>query len=270
MVLSRLGKVFMNKKDSIAVFDSGIGGLSVLRRLREVMPAENYLYYGDSANAPYGQKSREEIESLCENVTEKLIREGIKCVVIACNTATSAAIGYLSEKHPDLRFIGIEPAVAWAAEELENPSVLTLATNYTIHGERYQNSVKSLSGKGTFTGKGAPGLVTFVESGVTDTSVTEECRTYIRSLFDGIPSGPDAIVLGCTHFPFLSDTIRKEAALYFGKEPAMFDAAVITARKTREYLLSNDAQSDRNEAGTVRLMNSDPAKIGLMKELYES
>lgn len=270
MVLCRLGKVFMNKKDSIAVFDSGIGGLSVLRRLREVMPSENYLYYGDSANAPYGQKSREEIEALCAKVTEKLIREGIKCIVIACNTATSAAIGYLSEKYKDLRFIGIEPAVAWAAEELGNPSVLTLATNYTINGERYQNSVKSLSGKGTFIGKGAPGLVTFVESGVTDTSVTEECREYIRSLFEGIPSGPDAIVLGCTHFPFLSDTIREEAAFYFGKEPAMFDAAVITAGRTREYLLENDALNEQKERGTVRLMNSDPEKIGLMKELYES
>ena len=260
----------MNKKDYIAVFDSGIGGLSVLRRLREVMPNENYLYYGDSLNAPYGQKSREEIEALCSEVTEKLIREGIKCVVIACNTATSAAIGYLSENYPDLQFIGIEPAVGWAAEELENPSVLTLATNYTIHGEMYQNSVKSLSGKGTFTGKGAPGLVTFVESGVTDTSVTEECRTYIRSLFDGIPSEPDAIVLGCTHFPFLSDTIREEASLYFGKAPAMFDAAVITARKTREYLFSIDALNEQKDAGKVLLLNSDPAKIGLMKELYES
>ena len=261
----------MKKEDAIAVFDSGLGGISVLRKLREVLPHENFLYYGDSANAPYGQRTKENIQELCSHVVEKLMEKGIKCVVIACNTATSAAIEFLSEKYPEVRFIGIEPAVKWAAEELKNPVVLTFATNFTIHGERYVKSVEALSGKGTFYGIGAAPFVTYVESGVTDACMVPECVEYIdRVVGETVQEPVDAIVLGCTHFPFLKETIKREVDKVTGGSARLFDAACITAEKTKEYLTGIGCLNDQEAEGTVILENSDPGKYDRMKMLFEA
>jgi len=262
----------MEKKDYIAVFDSGLGGLSVLRQLNHLMPNENYYYFGDSANAPYGERSTENIRSLCEEALEKIREHGIKCFVIACNTATSAAIDYLSEKYPDIHFIGIEPAVKWAAETLDHPVVLTFATNFTINGDRYRNSVKALEGKGAFYGIGAPGFVEFVERGITDSTMMEECINYIDFLTmeKCIPNRVDAVVLGCTHFPFIGQTIKQEVDKITGGDAQLFDAAVLTAQQVFRYLSENDGLNDGTDPGEVVLDNSAPSKISLMQKLYES
>lgn len=260
----------MKKEDAVAVFDSGLGGISVLRVLREVLPNEDFIYYGDSANAPYGQRTAENIQKLCAEVVRKLMQNGIKCVVIACNTATSAALETLREEFPDMKFIGTEPAVSWAAAELPDPTVLTFATNFTIHGERYQNSVKALSGKGTFYGIGAPELVTFVESGVTDRHMTAECVAYIDRLLSGIKEPVDAVVLGCTHFPFMKETIRQEADRMTGGHAVLFDGAYLTAKETREWLSKEGLLRERIEKGSVTLLNSDPSKAEMMKMLFEA
>lgn len=259
----------MKKTDPIAVFDSGLGGISVLRELKRILPNENYLYFGDSANAPYGERTRENIRELSKNVAEHLMEAGCKCIVIACNTATLASCEYLEETFPKMKFIGIRPAVAWAAETLDHPFTVTFATNFTIGSEGYKNSVKELEGRGTFLGIGAPQFVTLVESGVSDNHMTDECIAYIDSL---IPEGiapVDAVVLGCTHFPFLGKTIQKRVQEKTGGSAEIFDAAVLTARRTKEYLDAGNLLNDQTKEGTITFENSDPSKYEMMKKLYE-
>lgn len=261
----------MNKYDSIGVFDSGVGGISVLRELRRKMPNENFIYFGDSANAPYGERTLTHICELSDKVSEFLISKNVKCIIIACNTATSAALEYLTEKHPDTKFIGIEPAVKWACDSLDNPHVLTFATNFTIHkGPKYKKSVEECKGRGTFTGIGAPLFVKYVESGVFDKNMTTECREYIDSLLTEVDRPVDALVLGCTHFPFIKNTLKEETDRMTKGNAKLFDAAVLVAENTYDYLKSRDALNDSEKEGEVVLMNSDETQLPLMRMLYES
>ena len=124
------------KEDYIGVIDSGVGGISVLRHLRRVMPNEKFLYYGDSANAPYGIKSREEVEALSFAVVEKLLGRGLKALVVACNTATSAAIGDLRARYPDLIIVGIEPALKLAADRYPGGGIGVMATPMTLRPQK--------------------------------------------------------------------------------------------------------------------------------------
>ena len=261
----------MSENKKIAVFDSGLGGISVLRELKIKLPGEDYLYFGDSANAPYGVRTAENIQELCDDVIRKIRqKEGdIKCVVIACNTATSAAIEHLKNTFPDIHFIGIEPAIGWAANELDHPNVLTFATDFTVNGKMFRDNVKRLSDKANFISKGAPEFVKFVESGVTDAVDSEKCRKYIDSLCEDIDDKVDAIVLGCTHFPFIKEMIREEVSKKLECEPKVFDAAVLVAENVKKWLEETN-QLDKKEQGTVEMMNSDPSKIDFMWKLYES
>ena len=261
----------MNKDNCIGVFDSGVGGISVLRELKMKMPNENFIYYGDSANAPYGERTLSNICELSEAVAGKLIENNVKCIIIACNTATSAALEYLTEKYPEMKFIGIEPAVKWACESLHNPYVLTFATNFTIHkGPKYKASIKECEGKGTFMGIGAPLFVKYVESGISDKNMTSECREYIDSLLYEVDKPVDALVLGCTHFPFIKETLKEETDRITGGNARLFDAAVLVADNTYRYLSENDLLNDNVNGGDVILLNSDESQLPLMKMLYES
>ena len=130
---------------SIAVFDSGFGGLTVLKELQKLMPGEQYIYYGDSANAPYGEKSPEELLELTTAVCKKILAEDeIKCFVIACNTTTSEAFGPLTAKFPDRQFVGIEPALRWAVEENPGKHILVLGTTATVNGKRLKSRYEEL------------------------------------------------------------------------------------------------------------------------------
>ena len=154
----------MNRKeDYIAVFDSGVGGISVLRHLRKWMPNERYLYFGDSANAPYGSRPTEEIRRLAETVAEYLLTRGIKALVVACNTATSAAIGALREKYPELIVIGIEPALKPAVDAFPGGTIGVLATPVTLREEKFRRLVESYSGHCRVIDLPAPGLSQLVE-----------------------------------------------------------------------------------------------------------
>ena len=262
----------MKTTDKIAVFDSGLGGISVLKELKKTLPHEDFIYFGDSANAPYGQRTKENIQELCSEVIKKITREegNVKCVVIACNTATSAALKYLVDEFPDIHFIGIEPAVEWAVNELENPVVFTLATNFTINGELFRNNVKRLSGRGTFISKGAPNFVEYVESGISDSHMTDEVRKYIDSLCADIKVPVDAVVLGCTHFPFIKNTIKEEVDKCTGGNARLFDAAVLVAAKTKKYLEDIKCLNESSGEGSVKMLNSDMTKSDFMHKLYES
>lgn len=151
---------------SIAVFDSGVGGISVLKSLVEVMPNEDFIYYGDSANAPYGTKTLEQVRALtCEHAKELILNQHAKGLVVACNTATSAAVRILREQYPDVPIVGIEPAVKPAMLFMENPRVLVMATPMTIREEKLKKLMDRYRHLGEIIPLPCPGLMNFVERG---------------------------------------------------------------------------------------------------------
>ena len=253
----------MNRKtDPIGVFDSGMGGVSVLRKLRKVMPGENFIYFGDSINAPYGTKSKEEIKELTEKAFDYLREKGCKAVVIACNTATSAAAKHLREKHPDYPIIGLEPALKPAALSMEYPRVLAMATPLTLKEEKFNNLMAKFEDKAEFIKLPAPKLVEYIESGELD---SEEEIAYLEEILAPYTDGKvDAVVLGCTHFPFARKTIQR----ILGEDVLVFDGGSGAARQCRRVLEAKSLLSDKEEGGTVTFENSIESKIEMAEKLF--
>ena len=242
------------KSDYIAVFDSGIGGISVLRELVRQMPNERYLYYGDSANAPYGTKTKEEVRQLTLDAAEMLYLRGIKALVVACNTATSAAI-------TDLLIIGIEPALKLAADKFPGGRLGVMATPMTLREEKFSALVERFQDSCQIYKLPAPGLVELIEAGKADSPEAEE---LIRNLFANYPK-LDALVLGCTHYPFAATAIGR----VLGENTALLDGGDGTARETKRRLEA--ACLLRSGEGSVTIENSsnDPRLIALSMELLE-
>ena len=253
----------MNRKeDYIAVFDSGVGGISVLRHLLEWMPDERYLYFGDSANAPYGSRSTEEVRLLAENVAAYLLSRGIKALVVACNTATSAAIGALREKYPELIVIGIEPALKPAADAFPGGTVGVLATPVTLREEKFRRLVESYSGHCRVIDLPAPGLSQLVEHGKAESA---EAEALLRPILEPWAGKMDALVLGCTHYPFAAETIRR----IMGDDIVLLDGGDGTARETRRRLAEAGLLYDG--PGQLCWENSanDPEILKLCEKLLE-
>lgn len=253
----------MNRKeDYIAVFDSGVGGISVLRHLRKWMPNERYLYFGDSANAPYGSRPTEEIRRLAETVAEYLLTRGIKALVVACNTATSAAIGALREKYPELIVIGIEPALKPAVDAFPRGTIGVLATPVTLREEKFRRLVESYSGHCRVIDLPAPGLSQLVEHGLGD---SEEAEALLRPILAPWAGEMDALVLGCTHYPFAAATIRR----IMGEDILLLDGGDGTARETRRRLAQAGLLYDG--PGQLHWENSagDPEILKLCEILLE-
>lgn len=236
-------------EDYIAVFDSGVGGISVLRQLRKVLPQERYLYFGDSANAPYGTRPREEVEALTLAAAEKLVARGIKAFVIACNTATSAAFEALKARYPSLIVVGIEPALALAAEKYPGGHVGALATPGTLKGQRFLDSKARFEPVLQVTPLPAPGLMELVEAEKAD---TPEADALLHRLLDPYVGKLDALLLGCTHYPFAVNAIGR----VLGPDVELLDGAVLTAEETRRALAS--AGLLREGSGEVIVENSLP------------
>ncbi len=230
----------MISKDSpIGIFDSGVGGISVLRVLKHDMPNENYIFYGDSINAPYGDKTDERIREMSDSSIRFLFEHGAKAIVIACNTATSAAATYLREKYPEAIIVAMEPAVkpAVSHSDSDHPKVLVLATKSTIHGERLHHLIGRFSENAEIYPVAAPGIVPLVEAGKENST---EILSYLKELlnpFRKVSDGGeghivDSVVLGCTHFPFVMNKIR-EALSY---DVTFYDGAYGTSRETKRRL----------------------------------
>ena len=254
----------------IGVFDSGAGGISVLRALQRELPAENFVFYGDNLHAPYGEKDEESIRRLCEADIHFLFRQQVKAVVIACNTATSAAANYLRQKYPHTIIVGMEPAVKPAVDTagLPCPRVLVMATESTLAGDRLKNLIRLHEDHGEIHRLAAPGIVRLVEAGQENgeamTAYLQELLAPYRQLHI------DSLVLGCTHFPFVKRQI--EAAL--GYSVHFYDGTEGTARETRHRLAqAGFLHTEDNvgaSAGRVRLFSSDPRPeaLALLQRLY--
>ena len=247
------------KEQYIAVFDSGVGGISVLRRLLEVLPNEKYLYFGDSINAPYGVRPEEEVRDLTLAAMERMMERGIEAFVIACNTATSAAQAALQEKHPEIPVIGIEPAIAEGVRLFPKGHVGALATPGTLKGKRFLENKARLEGDCRITAIPAPGLMELVEAEKGD---SPEADALLKPLLEPYQD-LNALALGCTHYPFAEKSIRR----VLGDGVTLLDGAVITARQTKQILEERGWLHDGE--GEVVIENSMPGDrmITLSKKL---
>ncbi|MGN1418138.1 MAG: glutamate racemase [Acutalibacteraceae bacterium] len=252
----------ISKNSPIAVFDSGIGGVSVLRELYKIMPNENYLYFGDSKNAPYGTKSTEEICKLIAENVEMLIAKGSKAVVLACNTATSAAAEVLRKKHSEIPIIGLEPALKPAALSSAYPTVVVMATPLTLREKKFARLMMRFEKEAKIIKLPAPGIVELVEQGKMGTTAMTD---YLESLFSGLDKSKiDCVVLGCTHFPFAKDDIIKVV----GSHVQIFDGANGAARQTERLLEESGMLCEKTQKGQVVFENSDERHIELSKKLF--
>ena len=260
-ILKQSGEDMNRKEDYIAVFDSGVGGISVLRHLVKLMPGERLLYYGDSANAPYGTRTREEVRKLSFRVVQKLLPRGIKALVVACNTATSAAICDLREAYPELIVIGIEPAIKLAADRFPEGTIGVLATPRTLREEKLSGLLSQYEdSRCRFHKIPAPDLVELVEAGKGNSPESEQMLSSLLAPYKG---KLDALVLGCTHYPFASDALKK----VLGPQVALLDGGEGTARETRRRL--QEAGLLQNGQGSVEIENSsqNPELITLSRQL---
>ena len=232
----------------IGVFDSGVGGISVLRELMALMPNEDYIYLGDSANAPYGTKTLEQVIKLVQEDAAYLYKKGIKALVVACNTATSAAIQTLREIYQDIPVIGIEPALKPAVLSKEYPTVLVMATPMTIKEEKFHKLMQRFETKAKIIPLPCPGLMEFVERGELEGEALEQ---YLKTLFSPYQK-VDAVVLGCTHYPFVKNTIQK----VLGEDAMLFDGGAGTARETKRRLEQRGLLNPTSEKGKVIFENS--------------
>ena len=235
------------KQDYIAVLDSGLGGLSVLRHLRRLIPGERFLYYGDSAHAPYGTRTRQEVEDLTLRVVEDLMPRGLKALVVACNTATSAAIETLRKKYPDMIVVGIEPALKLAADRYPGGGIGVMATPVTLGEEKFSRLLSRYEHSCRVYQIPAPQLVPLIERGQVDTPLMD--RT-LHQLLDPYQGKLDALVLGCTHFPFASHAMER----LLGPKVAVLDGGKGTASQTRHRL--EEADLLENGPGELILENS--------------
>lgn len=245
----------------IGFFDSGLGGLSVLREAVRIMPQEDYIYFGDSANAPYGTKTVEEIRRLAFTNAESLYRQGIKALVVACNTATSAAISILREVYTDIPVIGIEPALKPAVAIGFHPRVIVMATPLTVSGSKMHELLGRYAGGADVVPLACPGLMEFVENG--DLS-GPEVRSYLEKLLlPHLEKHADAIVLGCTHYPFLRKTIQEIA----GDDIRILDGGEGTARQLHRRLKERDLLQAPGRNGHIEYKESLPQKLSLCERL---
>ena len=249
-----------NREAYIAVFDSGVGGISVLRHLRRELPSERFLYFGDSANAPYGTRPTEEIRELTLKAAEKLVRRRIKALVIACNTATSAAINDLRAMYPELIVIGIEPALKIACDRYPDGNVGVMATPATLREAKFAALLQRCGDICTVCKLPAPGLVELVEAGKAD---SPETYALLENILLPYAGKLDAVVLGCTHYPFAS----KGISAVLGEKTDLLDGGDGTARETKRRLA--EANLLRTGIGEVIFESSGPDNGDFCRALLE-
>ena len=234
----------------IAVIDSGVGGISVLKELIRLMPNENYIYFGDNKNAPYGNKTTDEVRNLMFSNVSMLLEKGAKAIVIACNTATGASVEVLREKYPDISIIGIEPAIKPTIKYKEHSNVLVMATPLTLKQDKFCELLYRFCDDVNIMTLACPGLMDLIEAGKTSGKELEDFLKKLFSEIEGIKF--DSVVLGCTHYPHIKETIKK----VIGYDVMIFDGGEGTARETKRRLMEKDLLNDCKEKGTLEILCS--------------
>lgn len=247
----------------VGVFDSGLGGISVLRALVSELPHEDFRYFGDSANAPYGEKTEAQVLGLSRGIVERFLVDGAKAIVIACNTATSASAATLREAHPDVPIVGIEPALKPAARAFPHGRVLVMATEMTLHLDKYHELARAWGGGCEVVPVPCPGLAARIERGELD---APDLAEMIEGLVGAYAGTVDAVVLGCTHYPF----VRRRIAEVLGPGVTFFDGGAGTARQLRKRLSEEGLLAERPRAGRVEFASSldTPSELALYQRFF--
>lgn len=243
----------------IGLFDSGIGGTSIWKEIHSLLPHENTIYLADSINAPYGQKSKDEIIELSIKNTEFLLEQNSKIIVVACNTATTNAIKELRAKY-DVPIIGIEPAIKPAAIHTKTKSIGILATKGTLSSELFHKTVSNLEGINVIEQVGYD-LVKLIEEGkIESNEITELLKIYLQPM---IEANIDYLVLGCSHYPYLVPQIKK----ILPESVKIIDSGEAVARQTKSVLEKNNLLNNSNKKGDLKFyVNSDPAVLNSILE----
>ncbi|TAK14812.1 MAG: glutamate racemase [Anaerolineae bacterium] len=234
----------------IGVFDSGIGGFSVLRVLQAQLPNEDFIFFGDQGHIPYGPRSLEEVRGFSEAIVRFLLAEGSKLIVVACNTASAAALVHLRKTFPDVPFVGMEPAVKPAAETTQSGVVGVIATKATFQGELYASVVERFAQDVIVLQATCPGLVEEIEAGRLEGEIAREILEI--ALRPMMMKGIDAVVLGCTHYPFVENLIRE----LVGHRVRIIEPSGAIARQVERLLDEHKLRNPNNQVGTTRYFTS--------------
>lgn len=252
-------------RQPIGLFDSGMGGLTVFKALAERLPGEDLLYLGDTARLPYGTKGRDTIIRYTLKAAQKLVDMGVKMLVVACNTATAAALSSLREQFAPLPVMGvIDPGARAAADASANGRIVVIATEATIAGGAYQQAIARIRPDAVVTGRACTLFVPLAEEGWMNGPIVEGiARRYLADLFPGSRSGeaarggvaPDTLLLGCTHFPLLQEALRNVV----GPQVRIVDSAATTALSVAAELRATNLLRDDDGGGHCRFMTTDNA-----------
>ena len=237
-------------KSPIGIFDSGVGGISVLRMIREQMPEESVIYFGDQGHIPYGPRPMEQIRNFSEAITNFLLEHKAKIVVVACNTASAAALKYLRERFLSVQFVGMEPAIKPAAEHTQTGKVGVLATPATFQGELYASVVERFANGAELFQDTCPGLVQQIEQGNLNGEGTR--RILEDALLPMLEKNIDTVVLGCTHYPFVIPLIQQIA----GNNVRVIDPAPAVAKQTRRLLEERGMKNQSELKGDIKFYTS--------------
>jgi glutamate racemase len=249
----------MNLSTPIGIFDSGVGGLSVLRAIRQRLPAQPVIFFADQAHVPYGPRPMEEVRDFAEGITRFLLEQGVGLIVVACNAASAAALYHLRGKFPLVPFVGMEPAIKPAAETTRSGVVGVLATPATFQGALYASVVERFAHDVTVLQDTCPGLVGQIEAGDLDGPKTR--RILKRALGPMLKQGIDTVVLGCTHYPFVIPLIEQIA----GPGVRVIDPAPAVARQTERLLAQHGLLAEGGIPTPMRFLTSGaPAGLQAM------
>ncbi len=249
----------------IGVFDSGIGGLSVLKALLAELPDENFVYVADSGHAPYGERDDAHVSARAHTLTAHLVEQGARAVVVACNTATAAAIHHLRSDYAHLPIIGVEPALKPAVALSRTGRIGVMATRSTLASDKFKQLLGSLEGQAEFVLQPCDGLAAAIEKSVNDpvaglNDVRTSCALHTRVMgrFGLQPGEIDTLVLGCTHYPFAQDSLRG----LLGADLALIETGVPVARQTRARLAGLPALQPMSRPRQVSLLSTgNPADL---------
>ncbi|MBW8012008.1 MAG: glutamate racemase [Chloroflexi bacterium] len=234
----------------IGIFDSGVGGLSILRAIRQQLPDEDILYLADQAHVPYGLRSLLEVRAFSTGITRYLLEQDVKLIVVACNAASAAALRYLRATFPDIPTVGMEPAVKPAAEQTNSGVVGVLATPATFQGELYASVIERFAQGVTVLQHTCPGLVDEIEAG--RVNGVETRRILEHAVQPMLAQGLDTVVLGCTHYPFVIPLIQE----IVGTDVRVIDPAPAIARQTARLLDQFELRSTSSDAGKTRYLTT--------------
>lgn len=252
----------MKKEEYIGVFDSGVGGVSVLQAIHEMMPGENLYFFGDSKNAPYGEKTVEEVQQLTLKAIDNMNKKkNLKAIVIACNTATSAAVTLLREKYTDIPVIGIEPALKPAALAKKNSCILVMATANTLRLDKFHQLAQRYDQSATIIPVPCYGLAKRIEQGELD---KQDLVDLLEDLIGPYKGKVDSVVLGCTHYPF----VKKQITEVLGDVP-MFDGAYGTSKHLHNCLKEKNCLNEQ-EHGDIIYDSSFNDEIPIYKKFMNT